>query len=221
MATLSVVAPGHDLAVEDDFFPEVAERPNQLGERACHFVERSREEPGLARCAMCLRPDAVVLVLDLDLGMFEVAERLRRIGRRARQHKSNGMEQPHASLGEAVLRGQPQRPTDVAQQHIGALHRRGRFVVRFRKRLFDQALFQPNAQLAGDDLQDVLRFQRRRALQQRLQDGGLRCRGTGGGNLVEDVADLVQRDGRSRRRVRQQHIVSRRAQVAALAVGRR
>ena len=85
-----------------------------------------------------------------------------------------------------------QRPADIAQQHVGALHLRQRLVVGFGDRLLHQALLQPDAQLAGNDLQDVLGFERRGALQQRFSRSPFGSGGAGLGDLIEGGANVLQ-----------------------------
>ena len=143
------------------------ERRDQLGKRWRYFIERAREQPHLPAAAMRLGANAVVLVFD-DLRVLEVLERFFGVGRGAGQHEADGMEQPHPRLVEPMLRRQLQRGADIAQQHVGALHARQRLVIGFGDRFLHQAFFQPDAQLAGDDLQDVLGFERGGALQQRF-----------------------------------------------------
>ena len=112
---------------------------------------------------MCLGADAVVLVFYQRV--LEILESLGSIGRGAGQHEADGMKQPHARVVQPVFGGELQGFADVAQQHVRALHLRQRLVVGFGDRLLDQALLQPDSQVAGDDLQDVLGFERSGALE--------------------------------------------------------
>ena len=153
-----VVTPGDDLAVENYLVRELAQRRDQFGKRRSYFVEGAREQPHLPAAAMRLGANAVVLVL--DQGVLEILECLVGVGRRAGQHEADGMKQPHARFVEAMVSRQLQRAADVAQQHVGALHLRERLVIGLGDRFLDQALFQANAQLASDDLEDVLGFER-------------------------------------------------------------
>ena len=167
---------------------------------------------------MRLRADAVVLVFDQRV--LEILKGLLGIRRRAGQHEADGMKQPHVRVGEAMSGRKLQRFANIAQQHVGSLHLRQRLVERFGDGFLHQAFFQPNAQFAGDDLENVLGLKRGRALQQRLQHAGLCRRSAGCGDLVEGVTDVLQGDRRGLWRFRQQHIVSCGSQIAALAVCR-
>ena len=75
------------------------------------------------------------------------------------------MEQAHLHLAQAgfsrgALRGDLQGFTDVAQQHVSALYFGGLAAVRLRNGFFYQALLQSDAQISGDDLDDVLGLER-------------------------------------------------------------
>ena len=159
------VPPGNDFAIEDHFARQLAERRHEFGKRRRYLVQRAREDAHLPAAAVRLRADAVVLVFDQRV--LKVFESFGGIGRRAGQHESDGMKQPHVRRVEPMLGRELQGFADIAQQHVRALHLCQRFVVGFGDRLLDQALLQPDAQLAGDDLQDVLGFEGRRALKQR------------------------------------------------------
>ena len=88
---------------------------------------------------MCLRPNAIVLVFHKCI--LEIAERLFGRFRRARQHEAERMKQSHLRLSELSRRRQFQRLTNIAEQHVRALHLGQSASIRFCDRFFDQAFF--------------------------------------------------------------------------------
>ncbi len=157
--------PGHDLAVEHQGLGEGAERRDQLGKGFRDFIQRAREQAHVRSLGrdVRLRADAVVFVL--DRGVVEIGERFLGILHRAGQHEADRMEQPQARFAETPAGGQAQGLADVAQQHVRALHLGRRGAVGLGDGFLHQAFLQPDAQLAGDDLDDVLGFERRRLLE--------------------------------------------------------
>ena len=107
---------------------------------------------------MCLSADAVVLVFDQCV--LEIAECFFRRLRGAGQHEPQGMEQPHPGLVEFAFCCKAERLSDVPKQHVGPLRVFYRGPESFGDSFFDQTFLQADTQIAGDDLNDVLGFER-------------------------------------------------------------
>ncbi len=135
MSTVVRMLPRDDFAIQNHIAGKPTQRSNEFRKRCRHFVQRAREQPHLSlphranrgrggdpgsATAMRLRANAVVLVFDLSV--LEILKRFLGVGRRTGQHEPDGMKQPHVRFVEAVLGGKSQRRSDVAEQHVGALH---------------------------------------------------------------------------------------------------
>ena len=121
---------------------------------------------------MRLGANAIELVFYLCAG-GKVLHRLCRRLRGAGQHEGNRLKQSQPGFGQLILSRQAQRGGSIAQQHVGALHRRERTVKGARDSFLHQALAQADPQIAGDDFDDVLGFERIGAAQQAFNDGQL------------------------------------------------
>ena len=102
------------------------------------------------------------------------------------------------------MRGESQCFADVAGEHVGALDRGERLVVSGGDSLFDEAFFQADAQFAGGDLDEVLRFERGEAakslLEQGLLCGGAALAGEGSRRLWPFPSKVTERWRRRNRR---------------------
>ncbi len=115
------VAVGQDLPV-DDAGPW--QRPgglDDLRELAADVVQVARVQAHVLAALVELGADAVVLVLDPDLGP-EAADDLGRVLGRRGEHELERMEQRQLGVGEPVVAGQRREPADIAGEHPGPLH---------------------------------------------------------------------------------------------------
>ena len=87
-----------------------------------------------------------------------------------------GWNSDEAGVVEPVVAGELGHPADVAGQHPGPLDRVERPVERLRDRRLDEALAEPDPELARQDLDDVLRGQRVGPGEELAQDPALRRR---------------------------------------------
>ena len=144
----------------------------------------------------------------------------------------SGWNSASEALAEGVVAGERGQPADVADQHPGPLDVVERPVEGARDRGLDEALAQPDPQVAAEHLDDVLGGQRVGPLEQRAQDrrlagraGGLLDRGERGGHLGERRAGLGRRGvagrARARRRRRSRGRTSGRRPRRAPRAGRR
>ena len=69
------------------------------------------------------------------------------------------MKQPHSDLFEIVPPGAHRCFADVPQQHVGVGHGRQSLTERSRDCIFHETFFQSDAQIAGQQLHQVFRFQ--------------------------------------------------------------
>ena len=76
------------------------------------------------------------------------------LGRRG-EHELERVEQRQLGVAELVVAGQLGQPADVAGQHAGPLDVVERAVERLGDRGLDEALAQPDAQLAAEHLDDA------------------------------------------------------------------
>ncbi len=212
----AAVPPGDNFSVEDEFTRQLGHRAFQFRELG-DFIERAREKPGRRARLVRLRPDAVVLVLRQGAS-WQFLQGDSRIFYGTGQHESDGMKHAQAGVGELVGRGQAQGFADVAGQHIGALHLGQGLVEGHGDSLLHQVFPQADAQVAGDDFDDVLGFEGRRTAKQFFEQGQLRRRPAALGQLREAALNLLQGNGFGRCLAPQQFF-RHRAQVAVLAVG--
>ena len=133
---------------------------DDLGELAADVVEVARVEPDVVALAMELGPDPVVLVLDPDRRARAASMISAASSAGDASMNLSGWKRARLASAEAVVAGEHGGPPDVAGEHAGPLHRVERPVERLRDRRLDEALAQPDPELAREDLDDVLRGQR-------------------------------------------------------------
>ena len=139
---------------------------------------------------MRLGADAVVLIFyrcirkiaESFLGRFDGAG----------EHEVDGMKEPQTGLVESVSGGEAQGFANVAQQHVGALDPVERSFECAGDRLFDETFFQADAQISGDDLDDVLGFERRGLFEKMAQERGFGGGSTSGGDGGEGLLYFVE-----------------------------
>ncbi len=146
-----------------------------------------------------LSPDAVVLVLDPDLGT-EPGDDLGGVLGGRREHELERMEQGQRGGVERVVAGEPGQPADVADEHPGPLHVVERTVERPGDGRLDETLAKSDPEVAAEHLDDVLRGQWIRPREKTLEHGRLAGRTRGlldlgerGGHLGECRRDLGRR----------------------------
>ena len=148
---------------------------------------------------MELRPDAVVLVLDPDLGAEPGDDLGGVLGRRG-EHELERMEEGELGGGQRVVASESGEPADVADQHPGPLHVVERPVERTGDRGLDETLAKADPEVAAEHLDDVLRGQRIGPGEEIVEDarlagwaGGLLDLGERGGHLGECRRELGRR----------------------------
>ena len=147
--------------------PQVAGALDDLRELAADVVEVAAVEADLRSGAVQLRADAVVLVLDPDRRTQAAEDLVGVLGRR-REHELQRMEQrqlgrPRAGPPRARTAVRPTSPVSIPA-HLTRSSGRSKAWAMAASR---QPLAQPDAQLAGEHLHDVLR---RRAGRHRSQE---------------------------------------------------
>src|SRR5579863_6864600 len=209
------VAPSDDLAVQDELTRQSGKGREELRKLADR-VERTREEPRVLARLVRLSANPVVFVFDL-CALGEVLHRLGGGLRGARQHESDGMEQREMRLAEFVWGSEADGCANVAGEHVGALHLLWRLRKGVRDGQFNETHFETDAQVAGDDLDDVLRLDRCRASQQFLERDQLLCRASTRRQLVKRSKCVGERQ-RSSSSLPRQNLFRHRAEVAVLPV---
>ena len=136
---------------------------------------------------MELGPDAVVLVLDPDLGTEPGDDLGGVLGRRG-EHELERMEEGDLGRVERVVASEARQPADVADQHPGPLHVVERAVEGPRDGRLDEPLAKSDPEVAAEHLDDVLRGQWIGPGEEIAQHGRLAGR-TGG------LLDLGERGG--------------------------
>ena len=76
------------------------------------------------------------------------------------EHELHGAERDETCAGETVSFRKQSHFTNVAEQQICLPHGLGRCIERLRNRFLDQSFFESNAQIAGNDFDQELGFQR-------------------------------------------------------------
>src|SRR5690242_3903364 len=114
---------------------------------------------------------------------------------RGSQHELDGAKRHQSGLSQAVFRGQSGRLADIAQQQVGLADllgwtRKGR-----RNGFFDQAFLEPDAQVAGNDFDQVFGFQRGAARKRSLEHWGFGQRSARSLELLEKLTDLLEGKG--------------------------
>ncbi len=148
---------GNDFAIENGFIGPSGQRARQFWEGSRNFIAGAGKDADFTSSDVGLRADAIVFVL--DRGILEIAQGL--LGRRDRagEHQVEGMEDAQLGRVEVADKRQAEGCADVAKQHVGPLYRRERLAEGASNGFFDEALFQANAQVSGDDFHDVLGFE--------------------------------------------------------------
>ena len=113
-----------------------------------------------------MRLSAYAVVLVLHPGVLEETERMFGGLGWTCKHEADGMEQAHFCIGQLAFGGEPESFADISKEHVGTLNFRQFCAERLGDCFFDQAFFQPDSEIAGHDLDDVLGFERRDFAQQ-------------------------------------------------------
>src|SRR5579864_870813 len=209
------VAPSDDLAVQDELTRQSGKGREELRKLADR-VERTREKPRVLARLVRLSANPIVFVFDLR-ALGEVLHCLGGGLRGARQHESDGMEQREMRLAEFVCGSEAEGCANVAGEHVGALHLLWRLRKGVRDGQFDETFLEADSQVAGDDLDDVLRLDRCRASQQFLERDQLLCRASTRRQLVKRCTCVGERQ-RSSSSLPRQNLFRHRAEVAVLPV---
>ena len=128
---------------------QVAGALDDLRELVADVVQVARVEPDLrrrARWSWARMPSYLSSTQTVD------AEPLHDLGGvlgRRGEHELDRVEQGEAGVAEAVVAGEHRRPADVAGEHAGPLHLVERPVEGLRDRGLDEALAEPDPELAA------------------------------------------------------------------------
>ena len=141
------VAPGQDLAVEDAVPGQRRRRLDDLGELVADVVEVAGVEADVVAALVELGADAVVLVLDPDLRPEPLMISAASSAGEASMNLS-GWNSAELGVVEPVVARELGQPPDVAGEHPGPLDVVERPVEGLRDGGLDEALAQPDAQLA-------------------------------------------------------------------------
>ena len=141
-------------------------RLDDLREARADVVQVARVETDVRAALVELGADAVVLVLDPDL-RAEPADDLGGVLGRRGEHELERVEQGQLGVAELVVAGEVGEPADVADEHPGPLDVVERPVEGLGDGRLDEALAQPDPQVAAQDLDDALGRQRVGALEER------------------------------------------------------
>ncbi len=179
-----------DLPVDHEAPRHLRERLDHLGEALGHPLEPAREHGHLAPSLVHLGADAVDLVLGhVTRGVDLAGDGLDR----GREHVRDRAPDLDRGRVEASL---PRRRRELAR--VGEHRRRradrvGLEVERARDRALDHAAERSGAQAAEQDLEEVLGLERRRPLQDLLDQGPLVGGGREGVEQRSDLLELVAR----------------------------
>ena len=111
---------------------------------------------------MDLRADTVVFFLDEERGTGRSVdegggvEKVRSVFDRSGEHKSDGMEEAEMSGGELVLSSKGEGCADVAEHHVGTPDLGEGLIEGASNRFFNKRFPGADAEVAGNDLDDVL-----------------------------------------------------------------
>ena len=142
---------------------------------------------------MHLCSDTVVLVLD-DVRRGEALLDLLELQDRRREHHPDRKEMGERGLGErSVLRSQ-RRLADVAGQHVRPSDLFAIASERAGDRLLEQTLSQADAGFAAHDLYDVAGLAGGGSRDRRTEQIAFRRDATGGGDRVEGLRDVGERE---------------------------
>ena len=180
-----------------------------------------RVEPRLAAPPVELGADAVVLVLDPD-HRPEARDDLGRVLGRRGEHELDRVEQAQARLVQAALFGADRRLAHVAGEHSGQLDLGRGPLERFGDGRLQQPLAQPDAQLPGQDLDDVLGGEGSRSAEQRAEERALGRGPRSGLDRGEGLGHFQDPRGVARVRLirsMRQHVGHGLAQVGGAIVG--
>ena len=170
-------------------------RLDDLRIAAADVVQVARVEADLRAALVELGTDAVVLVLDPDLGTEPGDDLGGVLGRRG-EHELERVEEGQRGRRQAIVAGECGQLPDVADEHARPLDVVERAVEGARDAGLDQALAQADPQVATEHLDDVLGGHRVGALEQAAQDRRLPGRAGGGLDLAERGGHLGE--GRAR-----------------------
>ena len=156
-------------------------------------VERARIELDAVAGLVHLRANAVVLVLD-DVWRWEALRDFGEVEHGRREHHPDRAEVRERRLVErAVLRAQ-RRLADVAGEHVRARDSLALALECVRDGVHEQTFAQPDARLAGDDLDDVACLAGVRTTHQRAHEVALVVRAAHRRDAVERRRDIGERE---------------------------
>ena len=162
-------APGHDLSIRNELTRKRTHRGIQLGKLE-DLVQSARIQFHLIATLVRLGANAIVLIFQKRSAWDRLEDFARRLNRSC-QHTSDRVEQAQLSFVERATSRKPQGLADITEEHVRTLNAVNRRAESLGDRFFDQVLFQADAEIAGDDLDDVFRFQRIGATKQLFHHG--------------------------------------------------
>ena len=184
---------GHDFAVQNHLGGKTACSFRDLAELRGHPAQIARENLDLFPAPMQLRANAVELVFDVNYRLVRRGadearpDRFRR-RLRTREHAFNRTEERQLGRRQLPGRGETSGLADIAEQHVRFLHVVERRLESARDRFFDETFAQADAEIAGQDFHEVLRFERREFREARLQGFGFRDRAAHAMQFLEKLA---------------------------------
>ena len=159
----AAVAMCQHLAVEQNVVANRGRSIDKLGESSRRFLEVAREQLHARLLAMQLAAHAIVLFFRPDGARAHALERPRSGFDRAREHEADRLKQSDGAGLELAALAKHRRLADVTRHKMHALDLCDRDAEPLADRGFDEALAEPNAHLAGDDLHEKARGFRRHA----------------------------------------------------------
>src|SRR5580692_11841342 len=206
--------PSHNLSVENRVFRQGGKCRRQFRKRLGDLIARARKDADLASTDMHLGADAIVLILNRRI--LKITQRLFRRLNRTRQHEIDGMKHPQLRFCQLSLGGKPQSLSQIAEQHVGALHLIKRSFERARNRFFDQTFFEADAKVSANNLHDVFCFERRDSPKKFAQKRSLRSRSACNGDCGKYLLQFGEQQ--TRFWLRRQRLAGDRSGVAKLSV---
>ena len=169
----ATVAMRQHLAVEKHVVADRRRTLDQLRERGCRLLEVAGEELDPPALAVKLAAHAVVLLLGPHAARTHPLEGLGRGCHRAGEHEANGLERSDDGGVELLVPAADGCFADVPRDEVDALDLGDGHVEGLRDGCFDEALAQPDAQLARDDFDQEARSLRVQSVEQLVQRHGL------------------------------------------------
>ena len=185
-----------DLAIEHEGAGQCEERRVQFREAMRDLIERAGVdgEAVSSRCTCARMPSNLSSTSAHPSGRFASASSGEAAG--VASIAPRGWKRRSSARSSAPGTGEDGDFAEIAEQHRGMADRRQWPPEAARQSVLDQPLLQADAEIAGDEFDEIGRLQRRRAAHEIGEQGRFRLRPGGNGQFLHRRLDRREREGR-------------------------